>query len=137
MKRFIFAAGLLLVLTCQAMPWDKEKKGFVQAACEKNEKVAYTCCLYDQMEDSTKVTQWVANTRLAQAKKTCMGGGSNPCDCLGTGVHNSMTYSYEGSDMCVANSPVFVKKGEVSPTETMAALCKVQTASEAVTYQKG
>src|SRR3989339_1125555 len=123
MKRFIFAATLLLVLSCQAMPWDK-KKSFVQAACEKNEKVAYTCCLYDQMEDSTKINQWVANTRLAQAKKSCASGGSNPCDCLGVGVHDGMTYTYEGSDKCLENSPVFSKKGEVSPTETVAALCK-------------
>lgn len=135
MKRFILSAALLLTLSCHAMPWDK-KSGFVQANCKEKQTVGYTCCLYNQMEDSTNVNEWVSNERLLRAKKTCSSGGSNPCDCLGVGVHDGMTYSYSGSDMCFANSPVFVKKGETSPTDTVASICKVETASAEVDFQK-
>lgn len=134
MKRLILVTALLFALSCQALPWDKEKKTYIQAVCTEpavdKTKLAYTCCLYNEMEDDTQITQWVANDVLTKAKKNCARGGSNPCDCLGVGVHNGMTYSYEGSAKCLADSPVYLTKGEILPKQNLAAVCKAQTNSD-------
>lgn len=136
MKRLIFAAILLGSLSCHAMPWDKEKKSYIKAACKEpsndHSDAAYVCCLYNQMEDDEQVPQWVPIAALAKAKKSCARGGANPCDCLGVGVHNGMTYSYEGSGKCLPDSPIYESKGEIAQKQSLATICKNKTDSEEV-----
>jgi len=134
MKYIVALLSIFLYLTSFGFLFQKEKKTFTLANCEKPPQYKFTCCVYDQMEDGVKVNEWVSQAVLNKKMQTSTRGRSNPCDSLGVGIYKNVTYSYGQSKKCDASSPIYLSKGETIPKMKLPALCKLKTKSDVVEY---
>lgn len=130
---------ILLLIACLSTTslgflFEKEKKTFTLANCEKPPQFKFTCCVYDQIEDSVKVNEWVSQAVLEQKMQTSVRGRATPCDSLGVGIYKNVTYSYGQSSKCDEKSPLYLSKGETVPNMTLPQLCKLKTKSDKVDY---